>query len=187
MKEIYLAGGCFWGLEAVMKRVMGVVETQVGYANSELENPTYEDVCTGKTGAVETVKVVYNPKRTDLTDILRIFFLVINPYTLNRQGNDVGPQYRTGIYYTAAEDEPMLEYYMNFMQQRGRGPAITGSDIIVNEEPDPMRGRKIVTELLPLRNFYPAEEEHQDYLAKNPQGYCHIDIAALRAEGIIGD
>lgn len=186
MKKIYLAGGCFWGLEAVLSRLPGVVGTRVGYANGTKEAPTYQEVCSGETGAAETVEVTYNPKKTDLTEILQVFFAVINPYSLNRQGNDVGTQYRTGIYYADREDEPVLEHFMNFMRQRGVRPAVTGSDIIVNEEPDPNHGRRIVTELERLTSFYPAEEEHQQYLVKNPQGYCHIDLRALEAAGIIG-
>ncbi len=188
MKEIYLAGGCFWGLEAVMARVPGVTATEVGYANSKVENPSYEQVCTGETGAAETVKVVYNPKRTDLTEILRVFFAVVNPFTLNKQGNDEGTQYRSGIYYTQREDEPILQYFMDFMKQRGRQPAITDSDMIMNEETDRYSGPDIVTELAMLENFYPAEEEHQQYLQKNPDGYCHIDaelLTALADEGMI--
>lgn len=185
MKEIYLAGGCFWGVEAVFSRVPGVVATTVGYANSRIAQPSYEAVCTGDTGAVEAVRVVYDPKKTDLTELLRVFFAIINPYVLNRQGNDVGTQYRTGIYYTAMEDEPILEYFMNFMRQRGRGPAVTESDVILNEEPDPMSGRSIVTELERLTNFYPAEEMHQQYLEKHPDGYCHIDLVGLVEAGII--
>lgn len=185
MKEIYLAGGCFWGVEAVFSRVSGVVSTEAGYANSRVANPSYEQVCTGETGAAEAVKVVYDPKKTDLTELLGVFFAIINPYTLNRQGNDVGTQYRTGIYYTAKEDEPILEYFMNFMRQRGRGPAVTGTDMVLNEEPDPLQGRKIMTELCRLESFYPAEEMHQQYLAKHPTGYCHIDLQRLVTEGII--
>lgn len=185
MKEIYLAGGCFWGIEAAFSRVPGVVATEVGYANSTVENPTYDQVCSGETGAAETVKVVYDPKKTDLTNLLKVFFAIINPYVKDRQGNDVGTQYRTGIYYTMREDEPILEYFMNFMHQRGRGPAITGADMVLNEEPDPMHGRRIMTELQPLENFYPAEESHQQFLAKNPGSYCHVDIEALVEAGVI--
>lgn len=186
MKDIYLAGGCFWGVEEVFSRLPGVVATQAGYANSDKEAPTYEEVCSGETGAAEAVKVTYNPKKTDLTELLGVFFAIINPYTLNRQGSDVGSQYRTGIYYTHAEDEPFLTHYMNFMRQRGRGPAVdTQAALILNEVPEPGMEKQIRTEMGPLQNFFPAEESHQRYLQKNPDGYCHLDLAALQREGII--
>ena len=154
--------------------------TEVGYANSKQAAPSYEDVCTDATGAAETVKVTYDPQKIALTDILGVFFTVIDPYSKNRQGNDIGSQYRTGVYYTDLADEPMLEQYFNRLQQRDQESAMT-----IHEEPAVLGGKKIQTELLPLENFYTAEEEHQNYLKKHPQGYCHINLAALERAGVI--
>ena len=155
IETIYFAGGCFWGTEHYMKQIDGVISTEVGYANSNVPNPTYQEVCTGDTGAAETVEVSYNPAITDLQYLITLYFATIDPTIKDRQGHDIGTQYRTGIYYT------------NDSQRK-----------IINETIDSLRGyfsRPIVTEVLPLRNFYKAEEYHQDYLDKNPNGYCHID------------
>ncbi len=158
---IYLAGGCFWGVEGYFGRVEGVVETQVGYANSKVENPSYELVCSGVTGAVEAVKVVYENKELPLKEILLRFFDIINPFALNYQGNDYGTQYRSGIY---AKDSVILEEVRGFVANLQKGFS-----------------QHIVTEILELQNFYPAEAYHQKYLVKNPKGYCHIDLSkALR-------
>lgn len=154
-KEIYLAGGCFWGTEHFMKQIRGVGATQVGYANSAVANPTYQQVCDGRTGAAETVKVVYCPDQVGLPLLLRLYFKTIDPTSLNRQGNDFGTQYRTGIYYTDALDRPVIEEAVNELARQYRRP--------------------IAVEVAPLDNFYPAEGYHQDYLDKNPGGYCHIN------------
>ena len=180
MQEIYLAGGCFWGLQEVFSRLPGVIATEVGYANSKQAAPSYEDVCTDETGAAETVKVTYDPQKIALTDILGVFFTVIDPYSKNRQGNDIGSQYRTGVYYTDPADESMLEQYFNRLRQRGQESPMT-----IHETTAARGGKKIQTELLPLENFYTAEEEHQNYLKKHPQGYCHINLAALERAGVI--
>ncbi len=161
-KEIWLAGGCFWGVEAYFSRVRGVLATTVGYANGKTENPTYEEVCSGKTGHAETVHVVYNPQVVSLDQLLRHFFRIIDPTARNRQGNDVGPQYRSGIYYRDPEDLPAIRSVVAEVQKEYH--------------------KLVVTEVLPLTNFYPAEEYHQKYLEKNPGGYCHVDLSLAARE-----
>ena len=153
-KTIYFAGGCFWGTEHYFKMIKGVVGTTVGYANSIMENPSYKDVCSGDTLAAETVKVDYDPNLVSLEFLTRMFFHAIDPTSLNRQGNDIGTQYRTGIYYTDNED--LAEIYKVFEEQR----STTEGEIVV--------------EVKALQNFYAAEDYHQDYLDKNPDGYCHL-------------
>ena len=155
-KTIYLAGGCFWGMEEYMSRLDDVCETEVGYGNSLVEYPTYEQVCTGTTGAAETVKLIYRPEETELSTLLEAYFAVIDPTILNRQGNDRGTQYRTGIYYEDPADREPILAAISRQQRKYTVP--------------------VVTEVLPLDNFYPAEQYHQDYLKKNPGGYCHIDV-----------
>ncbi|MDY5969772.1 MAG: peptide-methionine (S)-S-oxide reductase MsrA [Bacteroidales bacterium] len=156
-KELYLAGGCFWGTEHYLKQIRGVEKTEVGYANGHTENPTYHDVCTGETGFVETVHVVYDTSVLSLKKLTEIYFESIDPTSLNKQGGDCGTQYRTGIYYVDPSDEPILRETFD-EKQRGLGGA-------------PMR-----VELLPLKNFFRAEDYHQDYLQKNPAGYCHLPV-----------
>ena len=156
MKEIYFAGGCFWGTEHYFKMINGVVETQVGYANGHTENPTYQDVCTDKTGFAETVRVVYDPDVVSLEFLTTMYFKAIDPTSVNQQGHDKGTQYRTGIYYTDEEDVPMLQQVYRQVQAEVR--------------------LRLAVELLPLKNFYRAEEYHQDYLDKNPDGYCHLPL-----------
>lgn len=153
-KEIYLAGGCFWGLEKYLGSIPGVIRTEAGYANGKTENPTYEDVCRRDTGHAETVRMVYDPSKINLRRLLSLFYKVIDPTSLNRQGNDVGSQYRTGIYYTDEEDLPVIRRSIDLLRQEYSKP--------------------IAVETLPLSNYYPAEEYHQKYLDKNPGGYCHI-------------
>lgn len=153
-KTIYFAGGCFWGTEHYFKMIKGVVGTTVGYANSIMENPSYKDVCSGDTLAAETVKVDYDPSLVSLEFLTRMFFHAIDPTSLNRQGNDIGTQYRTGIYYTDNED--LADIYKVFEEQR----STTEGEIVV--------------EVKVLQNFYAAEDYHQDYLDKNPDGYCHL-------------
>lgn len=152
--EIYLAGGCFWGTEHFLKQIRGVEKTEVGYANSLVANPTYQEVCTGTTGAAETVKVVYNPQVVELDLLLNLYFHTIDPTSVNRQGEDCGLQYRTGIYYTDEADLPVIQAAIKELAKGYEKP--------------------IVIEQLPLVNFYAAEEYHQDYLDKNAGGYCHI-------------
>ncbi len=159
LKEIYLAGGCFWGVEAYMARVPGVAETSVGYANGTTDNPTYEAVCRGNTGHAETVQVRYDPKRLPLADLLRQFFQIIDPTVRNRQGNDFGTQYRTAIYYLDPVDVEAIRAVLAEEQQKYERP--------------------VVTEVEPLRSYTLAEEYHQKYLEKNPHGYCHISFETL--------
>lgn len=156
-KEIYFAGGCFWGTEHFLKQVRGVESTEVGYANGMVKNPTYEQVCSGKTGAAETVKVTYDPGVVSLDLLLDLFFKTIDPTSLNKQGNDRGTQYRTGVYYTAEGDRPLIETAIGKLARQYSKP--------------------LVVEVKPLVSFYPAETYHQDYLDKHPGGYCHISPA----------
>ena len=154
-KVIYLAGGCFWGLEAYMQKLNGVEDAISGYANGKTENPSYYDLKTS--GHAETVKVLYNPEIISLEDILAHYLRVVNPVSINKQGNDVGTQYRTGIYYTDEADKAIIE------------------NILAKEQTK--HDKPIAIEVEPLRQFYEAEEYHQDYLEKNPGGYCHIDLS----------
>ncbi|NLV87812.1 MAG: peptide-methionine (S)-S-oxide reductase MsrA [Tissierellia bacterium] len=157
MKEIYLAGGCFWGVEEYMSRIDGVVDTEVGYANGTKENPTYEEVCTGTTGHAETTYVKYDENIISLEELLYRFWNIIDPTLLNRQGPDIGNQYRTGIYYVDEEDLNIINKTLEEQKKKYTKP--------------------IVTEIMPLKSFYKAEDYHQDYLKKNPGGYCHIDLS----------
>ena len=154
LKEIYLAGGCFWGTEHYFKQVEGIKETEVGYANGHTERPSYEEVCTDGTGFAETVHVKYDPKVISLAFLLDLYFKAIDPTSLNKQGNDRGTQYRTGIYYVDKNDLPTIN--KAFIEQQKKF------------------GSPIRVEVKPLKNFYTAEEYHQDYLDKHPSGYCHL-------------
>jgi methionine-S-sulfoxide reductase len=157
LKEIYFAGGCFWGVEEYFSRIDGVVETKVGYANGIKENPTYEEVCTGTTRHAETVYIRYDESVISLEELLTKFFNIIDPTSLNRQGGDIGNQYRTGIYYVDDNDKDVITNYIEKIRNNYK--------------------QKIVTEVSPLNCFYLAEEYHQKYLKKNPNGYCHIDLS----------
>ncbi len=159
---IYLAGGCFWGVEAFISRLKGVNQTEVGYANGNDLAPTYEKVCTGKTGHTETVKATYNPKIISLEEILENFFRIIDPYSINRQGADIGSQYRTGIYW---QEDFQRDIVLNFLKSKQKESS-----------------KRIVVEVRPILNFYPAEVYHQKYLEKNPQGYCHVDLNLIDDE-----
>ncbi|MFV0504605.1 MAG: peptide-methionine (S)-S-oxide reductase MsrA [Lachnospirales bacterium] len=156
MKNIYLAGGCFWGMEEYFSRIEGVMSTDVGYGNGNTQNPTYKEVCTSATGFAETVKIEYNENIINLESILEKYWKVIDPTSLNKQGGDTGTQYRTGIYYTNPNDLKIIYYSINEEQKKYLPP--------------------IVTEVKELKNYYSAEEYHQDYLKKNPNGYCHIKL-----------
>lgn len=153
-KIIYLAGGCFWGTEKYLGNIDGVLETEAGYANGKTDYPTYHDVCRNDTGHAETVKVVYDQTRISLAYILKLFYEIINPVSINRQGADIGTQYRTGIYYTDSEDEAVIRKSIEELQSH--------------------YSEKIAIEICPLLNYCRAEEYHQKYLDKNPTGYCHI-------------
>ena len=159
LKEIYFAGGCFWGVEEYFSRIPGVSGAVSGYANGQTANPTYREVCSGNTGHAETVRVSYDPRLVSLETLTEQFFAIIDPTVRDRQGNDAGRQYRTGVYYADAAEREPLERIFAAEQEKHK--------------------QKIVTELLPLENFSAAEEYHQDYLKKNPGGYCHIDFSAL--------
>lgn len=165
IKEIYLAGGCFWGVEAYMEKIYGVVDAVSGYANGNTENPRYEDVIYRGTGHAETVRVQYDANQISLDTLLEYYFRIIDPTSLNKQGNDRGTQYRTGIYYVNEDDREVITKKLDELQKK--------------------YDKKIVVENLPLRNFYNAEDYHQDYLKKNPNGYCHIDLS--KADEIIID
>lgn len=156
-KEIYMAGGCFWGTEHYLKQIRGVEKTEVGYANGHTDNPTYKEVCTDKTGFAETVQVVYNPEEISLKFLVELYFKAIDPTSVNQQGHDKGTQYRTGIYYVDENDRATIQSVFDEVQKDFDEP--------------------LAVELLPLENFYPAEDYHQDYLVKNPEGYCHLPIA----------
>ena len=160
MAEIYLAGGCFWGAEKFLSCVRGVTDTEVGYANGATQNPTYEDVCRRGTGHAETVKVVYDPNALPLGFLLSLFYEAIDPTSVNRQGNDRGVQYRSGIYYTDANDLPVIERSIAELQKTLTKP--------------------VAIEVAPLDNFSPAEGYHQKYLDKNPGGYCHIGASTFQ-------
>ena len=161
MKTIYLAGGCFWGTEHYMSQFEGVVETVVGYANGNVADPAYEEVYTDKTGHVECVKVVYDEEMISLATLCRLFFRSIDPLLLNRQGGDIGTRYRTGIYWNDTDDQAVVEEVYAEIQQKYNEP--------------------LVVEKSPLKCFYSAEEYHQKYLVKNPEGYCHLSLSTLKS------
>ena len=154
MAEIYLAGGCFWGLEEYFSRISGVLQTSVGYANGQIETTNYQLI--KETDHAETVQVIYDEKVVSLREILLYYFRVIDPLSVNQQGNDRGRQYRTGIYYLEEADLPTI-------------------NTVVREQ-ELLIGRKIAVEVEKLRHYILAEDYHQDYLKKNPGGYCHIDV-----------
>lgn len=156
-KEIYLAGGCFWGTEKYLQELSGVLETEVGYVNGTTLNPTYEDVCYRNTGHAEAVKVLYDDELISLPFILKMYYEVINPISINRQGGDIGTQYRTGVYYSDSSDRPFIEASIAVLQTKFT--------------------EKVAIEVKPLENYFRAEEYHQKYLDKNPNGYCHIGKA----------
>ncbi|MFC7678849.1 peptide-methionine (R)-S-oxide reductase MsrB [Paenibacillus sp. GCM10028914] len=164
LEEIWLAGGCFWGVEAYMERVYGVYDVTSGYANGNTENPTYEQVIRENTGHAETVHVKYDPARVDLEKLLTYYFKIIDPTLINQQGNDRGEQYRTGIYYMNEADRAIIDRVIAKEQERYDDP--------------------IVTEVEPLENYSLAEEYHQDYLEKNPNGYCHVEFDSLENQEI---
>ena len=156
-KEIVVAGGCFWGTEHYLKMIEGVVDTCTGFANGQGVNPTYKEVYTDTTGFAEAVKVVYDPEVLSLEFLLELYFKAIDPLSLNKQGEDEGTRYRTGVYYSDPEDLPTIKEVFRKEQE--------------------IAGATLAVELEPLQNFFPAEEYHQDYLEKNPEGYCHLPTA----------
>lgn len=160
MKNLILAGGCFWGVDAYFRQLKGVADTKSGYANGNKDNPTYREVCDGIATHAEAVKITYDPSILSLNDLLDHFFRIIDPTTLNRQGNDVGVQYRSGIYY---DDEATKETALKYIEKEQQNFK-----------------KKIVVQVEPLKNYYLAEDYHQDYLQKNPTGYCHIDLGLAK-------
>ena len=153
METIYLAGGCFWGMQKYLDQCDGVIETEVGYANGPDFAPSYEDVCSNS-GHAETVKVGFDADKISLEELLGFYFEVIDPVSVNQQGNDKGIQYRTGIFYTDEKQLPVIKAIFDREQQAA--------------------GTELAVLVQPIENFYPAEEYHQKYLDKNPNGYCHI-------------
>ena len=161
IRTIYLAGGCFWGTQKFFDQFDGVLGTQVGYANGTTSCPTYREVCAGS-GHAETVRIDFDDEKISLSRLLDYYFIVIDPTAYHRQGPDVGIQYRTGIYYTDPALLPLLRERYTEEQAKYSQP--------------------LETELLPLENFHPAEEYHQKYLDKNPDGYCHIPASYMHLE-----
>ena len=153
MNTIYLAGGCFWGMQKFFKQFSGVISTETGYANGPDRAPTYQEVC-DDSGHAETVKIVYDEKTITLEELLNNYFLVIDPFSVNRQGHDEGIQYRTGIFYSDEAQRPVIQKIFDREEKKA--------------------GKKLAVIVEPLANFFPAEEYHQNYLDKNPGGYCHI-------------
>ncbi len=155
-----LAGGCFWCIEAALAGIRGVVSATPGYAGGDIAQPTYEEVCTGQTGHAEAVQVVFDPQELPYEELLHLFFAVHDPTTVDRQGPDVGPQYRSAIFYHSPEQRATAEHVVAELEREGIFPA------------------PIVTEIVPLDTFWPAEDYHRDYYARHPeQGYCRLVIA----------
>ncbi len=158
-REIYLAGGCYWGTEKYLSNVKGVLETTVGFANGDTENPTYEQVKHENTGHAETVHVIYDNEIIPLEGLLKLFYRIIDPTSVDKQGEDEGHQYRTGIYYTDEADREIIASSLQELEKQVGAP--------------------LAIEACPLENFYTAEEYHQKYLDKNPGGYCHVPFAEI--------
>ena len=155
LQTITLGGGCFWCTEAVYVKVRGVLDVESGYSNGQAARPSYEEVCSGRTGSNEVVKLTYDPQDITLNEILEILFVIHDPTTLNRQGNDAGTQYRSGIYYSTPEQKQVADEFIRQLSQ------------------DKTFDKPIVTEVLPVAHYWPAEAYHQDYFENNPnQGYC---------------
>lgn len=155
-EKAILAGGCFWGMEDLFRRLPGVTDTSVGYSGGDFPNPTYADMRTGQTGHAEAIAVTFDTEKTDYRRILEFFFSIHDPTTPDRQGNDRGPQYRSAIFYLDEAQKDIAQTLIREIEVSGKWPG------------------KIVTELAPAEIFYPAEEYHQDYLEKHPGGYtCH--------------
>lgn len=162
LRTIYLAGGCYWGVQQYLDNIKGVVETTVGFANGDPEkaDPTYEQVRYENTGHTEAVKTVFDDEVVPTIALLRLFYRIIDPTSVDRQGYDVGHNYRTGVYYTTEEDRLVVEHTIRSLQRQ--------------------HSEKVVVEAEPIRNFYEAHEEHQKYLDKNPTGYCHVPFTEIR-------
>lgn len=161
MHKIYLAGGCFWGVQTALDFMIGVEETVTGYCAGHIDNPTYEEVCTKTTGHTEAVSVSFNPEVTNTSSILDLFFKIHDPFQKDGQGNDIGPQYRSGIYWDRGNElvhDQIKDYFKNREDFKN----------------------KITTEFMPIRSFWNAEEYHQKYLIKNPTGYCHVNMNEVK-------
>ena len=161
MRTIYLAGGCFWGMQKFFDQFEGVLATEVGYANGPDRAPSYQDVC-HDSGHAETVRIDYDEGKLSLGKLLDLYFMVVDPLSVNKQGGDEGIQYRTGVYYTEADQLPVLQAAFDAEAKKVGAP--------------------LAVELLPLQNFFPAEAYHQKYLDKNPGGYCHIPAKMMHLE-----
>ena len=156
-KKIYLAGGCFWGVSEYFSRLNGVISVISGYANGKTENPTYQEVKSQLTGHAETVEVIYDDQIISLEKLLEHFLRFVDPYSINKQGEDEGIQYRSGIYYLDDNEEMIIKDYFHKVLKEG-----------------------YAIEVKRLENFYKAEEYHQDYLKKNPTGYCHVNLNLIK-------
>lgn len=156
------AAGCFWGTEAYFRSLPGVQSTDVGYSGGKTVNPTYEEVCTGRTGHAESLRIVFDPSKITFETLLKHFFRMHDPTSLNRQGGDVGSQYRSAVFHASPQQKRTAEETIAALSKSGK------------------YRRPIVTEVAPAGAFYPAEEYHQDYLEKNPGGYCHVDLGLLK-------
>ena len=159
MKEIFLAGGCYWGVEKYLSNIKGVAETTVGFANGNTHHPTYQQVRYENTGHAETVKVLYDEAQVPLPTLLKLFYRIIDPVSVDKQGEDEGHQYRTGVYFTDAADEAVIAASLAELEEKV--------------------GEKLAVEACTLEHFYDAEEYHQMYLDKNPGGYCHVPLAEM--------
>lgn len=157
MKTIFLAAGCFWGVQHYLKQIRGVVETETGFANGDTDNPTYKEVYTDRTGYAEAVRVAFDPEVLSLRKLVQLYFDCIEPTSVNQQGEDRGTRYRTGIYYIEPEDYRVIKEIFDDVQRGYSAP--------------------LAVEVEPIRNFFSADESHQDYLEKHPDGYCHLPQA----------
>jgi len=162
MKEIYIAGGCFWGVQAYFDLVKGIEFTEVGYANGNIENPSYEDLKSHRATHAETLYIRYDEKIISLKQILFHMLRFVNPFSVDRQGGDTGHQYRSGVYYLSEDDRKII------------------LDVFAQKERE--LNQKFAIEVEPLRNFYPAEEYHQKYLKNNPNGYCHVNLKLVKED-----
>lgn len=167
IREIYLAGGCFWGTEHFFKLIGGVVDTEVGFANGNTDNPTYEEVYTDTTGHAETVRIRYDVSKLSLEFLLTMFFKAIDPTSVNKQGHDEGTRYRTGVYYTDLSDLAVINKVFVREQEK------LNTEIAVEKEP--------------LKCFFPASAYHQDYLDNNPEGYCHLPFELFEFAKLVKD
>lgn len=161
-----LAGGCFWCLDAVYRQMKGIINVESGYSNGQIKNPTYREVCSGRTGHAEVAKIYFNPTLTSYQQILEVFWRIHNPTTLNRQGNDIGTQYRSGIYFLNEEQERIAKASKQAVEESG----LWADD------------GKVVTEILPLNNYWPAEDYHQDYFANNPENQYCVYVVSEKVE-----